>query len=437
MSPADRQPQKLFVTVATVVFTMHESVGQQDVRATWLSIIGIGDDGLTGLSPIARSLIDRAAILVGGQRHLAMIPDTDQRPKIHWITPFSASVQQIIHLRGRAVCVLASGDPFCYGVGSSFYQALADQGYLPINEMTIVPAPSAFSLACSRLGWTMNEIETISLCGRDLNLINGVIYPGAKILALSADGTTPGLVAQLLTDRGAGATQITVLEHLGGDQERLIQGFAQNWQAEIANLNTLALQCPLDIPSYARLPGLPDIAYLHDGQLTKREIRAITLASLAPYPGELLWDVGAGNGSIAIEWLRCHPRNMAIAIEQHPQRLQNITHNAATLGVSNLQLVAGKAPEILTDLPRPAAIFVGGGLTVPNVFEACWLALLPGGRLVANGVTIETEQRIFQLQQQYGGSLERIAIQRAEPVGNFLGWKALAPVTQWRVVKNI
>jgi precorrin-6B C5,15-methyltransferase / cobalt-precorrin-6B C5,C15-methyltransferase len=418
---------------------MNTPVGQPDFRDKhhWLSIVGIGDDGLTGLSPITRSLIDQAEILVGGKRHLAMLPATDQRPQIPWSTPFSASVQQIISLRGQTVCVLASGDPFCYGVGTSFYQALVDQGYEPMTEMIVVPAPSAFSLACSRLGWTMNEIETMSLCGREINLINAVIYPGAKILALSTDGSTPDLVAKLLTDRGAGTTQITVLEHLGGDQERLIQGLASEWQAEIANLNTLALQCPLDIPSYARLPGLPDAAYCHDGQLTKREIRAVTLASLAPYPGELLWDVGAGNGSIAIEWLRCHSRNLAIAIEQHPQRLQNIAHNAATLGVPNLQLVAGKAPEILRDLPRPAAIFVGGGLTIPNVFEACWQSLLPGGRLVANGVTVETEQRIFQLQQQYGGSLERIAIQRAAPVGNFLGWKALAPVTQWRVVKNI
>jgi precorrin-6B C5,15-methyltransferase / cobalt-precorrin-6B C5,C15-methyltransferase len=409
-----------------------DSIGKQH----WLSIVGIGDDGLSGLSPIARDLLDRAAILVGGERHLAMIPNTDQRPQIPWSVPFSASVQEIIQLRGQAVCVLASGDPFCYGVGTSFYQALVDQEYCPMTEMTVVPAPSAFSLACSRLGWTMNEVETISLCGRDLNLLNGVIYPGAKILALSTDGTTPSLVAKLLTDRGAGATQMTVLEHLGGNQERVIQSLARAWQAASANLNTLALSCPLDMPSYARLPGLPDAAYLHDGQLTKREIRAVTLASLAPYPGELLWDVGAGNGSIAIEWLRSHPRNMAIAIEQHPQRLQNIAHNAATLGVPNLQLVAGNAPEMLIDLPRPTAIFVGGGLTVAGVFEACWQALLPGGRLVANGVTVETEQRIFQLQQQYGGNLERIAIQRAAPVGNFLGWKALAPVTQWRVVKD-
>jgi precorrin-6B C5,15-methyltransferase / cobalt-precorrin-6B C5,C15-methyltransferase len=405
---------------------------------TWLSIVGIGDDGLSGLSPMARSLLDRAEIVVGGQRHLAMLPATDTRKKLPWRSPFHESVQEIISHRGQSLCILASGDPFCYGVGSSFYEAMVAQGLEPMQEMIVVPTPSAFSWACSRLGWATTEIETVSLCGRDINLINKLIYPGAKILALSADRSTPGLVAQLFTARGAGDTQITVLEHLGGNQERLIQGFAHSWQHEsIANLNTIALNCPRSTPGYTHLPGLPDNAYIHDGQLTKREIRAVTLASLAPYPGELLWDVGAGNGSISIEWLRSHPRNRAIAIEQHSQRLQHITHNAANLGVPQLQLIAGHAPMVLADLPQPNAVFIGGGLTVPGVFEAGWQALLPGGRLVANGVTVETEQRIFQLQQQYGGSLERIAIQRAEPVGKFLGWKALAPVTQWRITKDV
>jgi precorrin-6B C5,15-methyltransferase / cobalt-precorrin-6B C5,C15-methyltransferase len=408
----------------------------------WLSVVGIGDDGLTGLSPIARSLLEQSEIVVGGRRHLAMLLPTDTRKQLVWQTPFSQSIEQIMALRGQRIGVLASGDPMCYGVGASLYQALLSKGFAPLAEMIILPLPSAFSLACSRLGWSQNDIETVSLCGRDPHLIKVLIYPGAKILALSADRTTPLQVATLLHQIGAGAVQMTVLEHLGGVQERIISETISNWangnlDESIADLNTIALACPDSIQGYSRLPGLPDVAYLHDGQLTKREIRAVTMASLAPCPGQLLWDVGAGNGSISIEWLRSHPRNRAIAIEQHPQRLQNIAANAAALGVSNLQIIAGQAPAALQDLPSPDVIFIGGGLTVPGVFDACWQALKPGGKLVANGVTVETEQQIFQLQQQYGGSLDRLAIQKAEPVGKFLGWKAMAPVTQWIVNKLI
>jgi precorrin-6B C5,15-methyltransferase / cobalt-precorrin-6B C5,C15-methyltransferase len=408
----------------------------------WLSVVGIGDEGLMGLSPIARSLLEQAQIIVGGKRHLAMLAPTDARTQLAWQTPFSQSIEQIMALRGQRICVLASGDPMCYGVGVSLHQALVAKGISPSTEMIILPAPSAFSLACSRLGWAQSDIETISLCGRDPQLINALIYPGAKILALSADRHTPMQLAKILQERGAGEVKMTILEHLGGTQERMISDTISNWAngtlgKSLANLNTIALACPDSIPGYSRLPGLPDDAYIHDGQLTKREIRAVTLSTLAPCPGQLLWDVGAGNGSISIEWLRSHPRNRAIAIEQHPQRLQNIAINAAALGVPHLQIIAGQAPTALPDLPSPDAIFIGGGLTVPGVFAACWQALKPGGKLVANGVTVETEQQIFQLQQQHGGSLARLAIQRVEPVGKFLGWKAMAPVTQWVVNKLI
>jgi precorrin-6B C5,15-methyltransferase / cobalt-precorrin-6B C5,C15-methyltransferase len=407
------------------------------VSKHWLSVVGIGDDGLTGLSPIARSLLDQAEIIFGGKRHLAMLPTTDSRTQLMWQSPFRASIDQIISHRGQRVCVLASGDPMCYGVGSGLHQALVSLGINPQLEMTTIPAPSAFSLACSRLGWDYNEIETVSFCGRDLQLVHPLIYPGAKILALSADRHTPNQLTQLLQERGAGDVKMTILEHLGGAQERIVSDQINHWHGDrsIADLHTIALECPPVIPGYSRLPGLPDDAYLHDGQLTKREIRAVTLSTLAPCPGELLWDVGAGNGSISIEWLRSHPRNRAIAIEQHPQRLQNIAVNAANLGVPNLEIISGQAPVALNSLPAPDAIFVGGGLTVLGMFEACWQALQPGGRLVVNGVTVETEQLIFQLQRQYGGKLDRIAIQRAEPVGRFLGWKALNPVTQWFICK--
>ncbi|MBE9030214.1 precorrin-6y C5,15-methyltransferase (decarboxylating) subunit CbiE [filamentous cyanobacterium LEGE 11480] len=400
----------------------------------WLSVVGIGDDGLAGLSPVAMSHLQQARLIVGGKRHLAMLADDklegDDRPQIAWSGPIADTITQILTHRPTPTCILASGDPMCYGIGTTLMR------HLPLTEMTIFPAPSAFSLACSRLGWPLPEVETISLCGRDPALLNAVMYPGAKILVLSSDRTTPATVANCLIEKGYGNTQMTVLEHLGGPQERQIQGLARDWtHTDMQNLNTIALECPPDVLGFTRFPGLPDDAYQHDGQLTKREVRAITLSTLAPKPGELLWDVGGGSGSISIEWMRHHHRCQAITIESHPERLRTIAHNAANLGVPNLQIIDGRAPAALQNRPTPDAIFIGGGLTVEGVFETCWATLKPGGRLVANGFTVQTEQRLFELQQIYGGELNRIAIQRAQPIGKFLGWKSLAPVTQWCVTK--
>lgn len=393
----------------------------------WLSVIGIGEDGLAGLNPMARALVDQAKVIVGGERHLAMLP-ADARERLVWSTPIAASLRQIEQRRGQAVCVLASGDPMCYGIGVTLLRQT------PITEMTIIPAPSAFSLACARLGWSLTAVETLSLCGRDPALLHAVLYPGAKLLILSADGNTPAVVAKLLRQAGFGQSQITVLERMGGSQERMIAGTAADWQAQdLADLNTIAVTCVEDAQTlpFSRLAGLPDAAYHHDGQLTKQEVRAITLAALMPQPGQLLWDVGAGCGSIAIEWMRSHPRCRAIAIERESARLRLITDNAAALGTPNLQIVGAAAPEALQNLPTPDAIFVGGGLTAEALFSTCWEALRPGGRFVANAVTVESEQKLLEWHSQLGGTLTRIAIQRAEPIGNFLGWKALAPVTQW------
>ncbi|NJK99709.1 MAG: precorrin-6y C5,15-methyltransferase (decarboxylating) subunit CbiE [Spirulinaceae cyanobacterium SM2_1_0] len=406
----------------------------------WLAIVGIGETGLTGLSPVGRSLLANAEIVVGGRRHLAMLPAGDRREKRLWTTPITDSIEQIVQRRGQAVCVLASGDPMWYGVGVLLARRVPDA------ERTIVPAPSAFSFACACLGWSLATVETLSLCGRSPALLRALLYPGAQILALSADRTTPATVAQLLVAAGFGASKITVLEHLGGPQERLIQGIAASWHIDdLADLNLLAIACLPDTDCgtrqqsfatpYSRLPGLPDPVYHHDGQLTKRDIRAVTLSALAPVPGELLWDVGAGCGSISIEWLRSDRRCRAIAIERHPERQQYIADNANALGVPHLEIIAGAAPAALQNLPQPNAIFIGGGLTRPGVFTACWQALRGGDRLVANAVTVEGEQFLFTQQQQFGGSLTRLAVQRAEPVGQFLGWKAMAPITQWRVLK--
>ncbi|QIR41197.1 precorrin-6y C5,15-methyltransferase (decarboxylating) subunit CbiE [Tolypothrix sp. PCC 7910] len=399
----------------------------------WLSIVGIGEDGLQGLSAIARSLVDQAEIIVGGDRHLAMLPSDDQRQKITWTSPISNSVADIIQHRGQAVCVLASGDPMCYGIGVTLTKQI------PISEITIIPAPSAFSLACARLGWSLTEVETVSLCGRPPELIQSYIYAGARLLILSAGKDTPGIVAKILTQRGFGNSKITVLERMGGTQERIVESTAASWnETDIAALNAIAVDCVADsgVVSLPRIPGLPDNAYHHDGQLTKHEVRAITLATLAPIPGELLWDVGAGCGSISIEWMRTHPRCRAIAIEQNSTRLQYIADNAAALGVPNLQIVAGKAPNSLQNLPQPDAIFIGGSVTADGLFDICWSALKPGGRLVANVVTIEGEQTLFNWYEKVGGNFTRIAIQRAEPIGKFLGWRGMAPVTQWIAIKS-
>ncbi len=401
---------------------------------TWLSVIGIGEDGIAGLSQIARSLLDRAEVLVGGTRHLAMLPQDDRREKLAWSSPLEATVDEIIRRRGQAVCVLASGDPMCHGVGVTLTRRI------PISEMIIVPAPSAFSLACARLGWSLAEVETFSLTNRPVSTIATALSPDARLLILSANKTTPHHVAELLTQRGFGRSKITILEHMGGIQERQTEATANTWDIQnLSDLNTLAIVCRADpgtVP-LSRTVGLPDDAYHHDGQLTKREVRSITLSTLAPLPGELLWDVGAGCGSIAIEWLRSHSRCRAIAIERHPTRLQYIADNASALGVPHLKIVAGDAPTVLQDLPQPDAIFIGGGATADRLLELCWSALRPGGRLVVNAVTIESEQIVLQSQRLYGGDLIRIGIQRADAIGSFLGWKPLIPVTQWKSVKPL
>ena len=396
----------------------------------WLSVIGIGEDGLAGLSAIARSLVDAAEILVGGERHLAMLPD-DQRSRLIWTSPIESSIEKILSYRGSSVCVLASGDPMWFGIGTTLAKRIS------IDEITIIPSSSTFSLICSRLGWLMNEVETLSLCGRPASLLQSYIYPNAKLLILSSGKETPQIVAQILSDRHFSQSKINVFEHLSGTKERIISSIANQGHhlPEFADLNAIAVECIPDPKAQilSRMAGLPDDAYHHDGQLTKREVRAITLSALAPNAGELLWDVGAGCGSIAIEWMRSHPRCQAIAIEK--SRTHYIAENAIALGTPNLKIIEGKAPDALKDLPIPDAIFIGGGATVTGLFETCWTSLRSQGRLVANVVTLEGEQKLFQWQQEFGGTLTQISIKRAEAIGSFLGWQPMRPVTQWKVIK--
>lgn len=400
----------------------------------WLHIVGIGDDGLAGLSPAARAVIDRAEVLVGGGRHLAMVRNSAAE-RLSWATPLQSTLPEIEARRGRRVVVLASGDPMWFGVGVKLAR------HFKPEEMTVLPHAGALSLAAARLGWSLGDSAAISLHGRPLETLALHLAPEARILALSEDRDTPLAVARHLTAAGWGPTRLTVLEHLGGERERRLDGTAEDWpHPRGADLNTLAILCrpgpnAVVLP---RIPGLPDDAFVHDGQLTKREVRAATLAALAPLPRQMLWDVGAGCGSIGIEWMRAAENARAVAIERDETRRDYIERNAAALGVPRLRIVAGEAPDALADLadlPAPDAVFIGGGLSAPQLVATCLRALKPGGRLVANAVTLEAEAALIACQAQHGGDLARLTVSRAAPVGPFQGWRPLMPVTQWSLRK--
>ena len=393
----------------------------------WLSIVGIGEDGLDGLTPSARALVDAAAVLVGGDRHLAMVPE-DGRERLPWPSPIRTLVPEIERRRGQSVCILATGDPLHFGVGSTLLKGI------PVEEMTILPGRSAYTLACARLGWNRHEAACLTLHGRPLDLLRSFVQPGARLLVLTDDGGAPGAIAALLCEMGYGESRIVVLERMDGPHEGRHDSTAAAWNAgRTDDFNTVAIDCVAG-PTARRLtrtPGLPDSAFASDGQLTRSELRAVTLSALAPASGELLWDVGAGCGSVAIEWMRLDPRNRAIAIEHKPARLQLIADNASALGVPLLKPVAGTAPEALSGLPQPDAVFVGGGLTAPGMLPCCWEALPSGGRLVANAVTVEGERTLVDWRETHGGELRRIAVERAEPVGRFTGWRPAMTVTQY------
>jgi precorrin-6B C5,15-methyltransferase / cobalt-precorrin-6B C5,C15-methyltransferase len=397
----------------------------------WFSIVGIGADGLDGVSSAARTLIGDAEVLVGGARHLDMVANGGAE-RLTWETPLSKTVEAIAARRGRRVVVLATGDPMWFGIGVTLARRFTR------DEMAVLPHLGAFSLAAARMGWSLADTETITLHGRPLDLLALHLAPGMRLLILSENGKTPAQVATFLRDHGWGRSELTVLETLGGDGERAIDGVAAQWNAgPCADLNTIAVHCKPDPGTRAlsRTPGLPDDAFKHDGQLTKREVRAATLAALSPLPGQLLWDVGAGCGSIAIEWMRGARSTRAIAIEKAPGRRALVAQNASALGVPKLRIVDGEAPGALDGLDAPDAVFVGGGLSASGLVERCWAALRPGGRLVANAVTIEGETAAAASRARFGGELIRIAVSRAEPVGGLQGWRPLMPVTQWSVTK--
>jgi precorrin-6B C5,15-methyltransferase / cobalt-precorrin-6B C5,C15-methyltransferase len=392
----------------------------------WLSVVGIGDDGPASLSPAARALLEAGETLVGGWRHLAML-EGHAAERLCWQRPLEATLDEIERRRGRRVVVLASGDPMCFGVGE-----LLGRRFGP-KDMRVLPAPSAYSLVCARLHWPRAEVETLSLHDRPPEILHRYLQPGARLIVLSHDGTTPGLIARMLAGKGYGPSRIWVFEHLDGTRERRLEGTADAWPADPCRpLNTIAIEClpAPGAPLLSRMPGLPDDAFQSDGMLTKREVRAATLARLVPLPGQRLWDVGAGSGAVAIEWLRAARGSRAVAIERETARCANIAHNAAALGTPELEVVHGLAPACLERLEAPDAVFIGGGAAVPGLIELCWQALEPGGRLVANVVTLEGEQALLAWHERAGGELIRLSVARAGRIGSYRGWRTAMPVTQ-------
>ncbi|MEL6998198.1 MAG: precorrin-6y C5,15-methyltransferase (decarboxylating) subunit CbiE [Pseudomonadota bacterium] len=405
----------------------------------WLDIIGIGEDGMAGLSAAARQSLESAEVIIGGERHHAL-SETVMAERLKWPHPFDALIEEITVRKGQRLVVLATGDPLWYSVGARIAHAV------PPHEIRFFPQLSAFQWAAARMGWSLADVETLTAHGRPAEQLVPYFWPGARLIILTAGAETPGQVARLLAARGFGASRMTVFGALGGARESRHNAHASDWAAQdpaqdLPAFNTLAVDCighPEDL--LTRVPGLPDDAFRHDGMLTKRAVRAVTLSRLMPARGEVLWDIGTGCGSVAIEWMRAGRDATALGIDPHAERLAMARHNAEVLGTPRLELIEGRAVEVLEtlqapdgtkpDLRRPDAIFIGGGLT-PGLIAYCVEKLPKSGRLVANAVTLESEAILREAFAQRGGDLTRIAVESASPVGRLTGWRPAMTVTQW------
>ena len=397
----------------------------------WLNVVGIGDGGLASLSAMARAIVETGEVLVGGDRHLDMVRD-HAGERLRWRCPLDATLDDLEARRGRRVVVLASGDPMCFGVGELLVRRF------DLRELRVLPAPSTFSLVCARLGWSPLQVACLSAHSRPLANVCRHIGPGARLIVLSRDGATPDALARILAGEGFGPSRLWVFEHLDGPAERRLEGTAAAWREHnCAALNTVAIECIAgsDAAIRSRAPGLPDDAFESDGMITKRDVRAATLARLAPLAGQRLWDIGAGSGAIAIEWLRAADGARAIAVEQDAARCATIARNAESLGTPELTVVHARAPDCLPELAAPDAVFIGGGIGEPAMLEMCWRSLCPGGRLVANVVTVEGERSLLAWQAQHGGELLRIDVARLDALGSYHAWRPSLPVTQLAAYK--
>ncbi|GAA4474697.1 bifunctional cobalt-precorrin-7 (C(5))-methyltransferase/cobalt-precorrin-6B (C(15))-methyltransferase [Rhodococcus olei] len=397
-----------------------------------VTVVGIGADGWDGLSAQARRAVDDAEVLIGSPRQLDLVPES-AADRIPWPSPLVPALPGLFAAQdGRRVCVLASGDPMFHGIGVTLVRVLG------ADRVRVIAHPSSASLACARLGWALHETPVVSLVTAPVTTLVPALADGRRLLVLSRDRHTPNGVAELLRDNGFGDTEVTVLEQLGGALESVASGTAAEWTRSPGDaLNLIALHCRRSPGTVrrTRIPGLPDDTFDSDGQLTKQEVRTLTLSALAPEPGELLWDVGGGSGSIAIEWMRTDPTCRAVGFERDATRRDRIVANATRLGVPTLD-VRGAAPESLAGAPTPDAVFLGGGVTAPGVFEACWAALPAGGRIVVNAVTAESESLLLRWHAEHGGRLRKFQTYRGEALGGFTAWRPHLPVAQWIATKT-
>ncbi|TYL94698.1 precorrin-6y C5,15-methyltransferase (decarboxylating) subunit CbiE [Bradyrhizobium rifense] len=389
----------------------------------WLTIIGIGEDGLAGLSDASRKALSNAETVFGGERHLALA-DVGSRGRA-WPVPFDAEV--VLSRRGRPTAVLASGDPFWYGAGAGLAEKLA------ADEWVAYSAPSTFSLAAARLGWRLESAVCLGLHAAPFERLVPHLAPGARIICLVRDGKAAGDLARWLSERGWGASTFWALAALGGPNESVREYRAESYaRASTGKLVAVALEAK-GAQGLSRSSGLPDVLFAHDGQITKRPVRALALSALWPCPGSTLWDIGAGSGSISVEWALCG--GTAIAVEAREDRVANIRSNAAEFGLAHrITVIAGNAPDALAGLDAPDAVFIGGGLD-GAMFDAVWSRIVPGTRLVAHAVTLETEALLGELHQRHGGDLMRVEIAHAAPLGRYRSWEATRPVVQWSAVR--
>ena len=396
----------------------------------WLHIVGIGEDGMAGLVPATRAVVEAAEIIIGGERHHTLTEDLAAE-RLAWPHPFDALISTIETLRGKRVVILATGDPLWFSVGARIGRAMDPA------EIVYHPQLSAFQLAAARMGWSLPDVETLTVHGRPVEQMIAFIQPDAQLLVLTTGAETPAQIAAFLTERGFGQSRMTVLAAMGGKNETRYDGRAESWDHAVPAFNTLAVQCVAapDAALLPRVPGLADDLFQSDGTMTKQEVRAATVAKLMPMRGALLWDIGCGCGSVAIEWMRAARYARAVGIEPRADRRAMAAANALALGVPKLALIEGSVPDALEGLDAPDAIFIGGGLS-RETFDAAWDALRPLGRLVANAVTLESEAELIALHKTHGGDLVKLSVHRAEPVGRLTGWRPLMPVTQWSLVKR-
>ena len=399
-------------------------------NAPWLHIVGIGEDGMDGLTPATRAVVEAAEVIVGGDRHHTLSANPAAE-RIAWPSPFDAMITTLESLKNRRVVVLVTGDPLWFSVGARIGRTI------PADQLVYHPQLSAFQLAAARMGWSLADVETLTVHGRPVEQMVAFIQPDQKLIVLTTGAETPAQIAKFLADRGFGQSQMTVLAAMGGEREERFDGIAVDWNHTVPAFNTLCIDCVAapDAALLPRVPGLADALFVSDGTMTKQEVRAATVAKLMPMRGALLWDIGTGCGSVAIEWMRAARYARAIGIEPRADRRDMAAQNALSLGAPKLELIDGTVPYALNGLDAPDAVFIGGGLS-RETFEAAWSALRPLGRLVANAVTLESEATLIELNKTYGGDLVKIQTHRAEPVGNLTGWRPAMPVTQWSLIKR-